>query len=94
MTEAQPSRIAFLRERVEIAERAASRTTFDVPLGNVKSRWSKSKFLSLSRFTMLEAGEHIEHRPHGLPGKANLSDFFADAKMTRCRRLSIRYCSK
>ena len=31
MTETQPSRIAFLRERVETADRAAGRTTADVP---------------------------------------------------------------
>jgi len=31
MTDAQPTRIAFLRERVQAAERVANRTTFDVP---------------------------------------------------------------
>lgn len=78
MTTAQPSRIAFLRERVEAVEASRDRTTFDVPFRQRQISLAKIEvpldfplYNVLSGRTHRAQSEWIER--HGRAG-----DFFAD----------------
>ena len=80
MTETQPSRTAFLRERVETAERAVSRTTFDVPFRQRPASLVKIGIPISFPLYNVRSGRTHRAQTAWIARQGKPSDFFADAE--------------
>lgn len=87
MTEPAQSRIAFLRERVDIAERSANRTTFDVPF--------RQRTISLVKIDVpigfplynIQSGRTHRSQTEWIEQNNRAKDFFADPEDDEVQRV-------
>lgn len=80
MTETQPSRIAFLRDRVETADRAATRTTFDVPFRQRQVSLVKIDVPIGFPLYNIKSGRTHRAQAEWIERHGGQADFFADAE--------------
>ena len=80
MTEPQPSRIAFLRDRVETADRTASRTTFDVPFRQRHVPLAKIDVPISFPLYNIRSGRTHRAQTEWIERNRKPVDFFADAE--------------
>lgn len=80
MTDSQPSRIAFLRERVAAAEQAAARTTFDVPFRQRQFSLVKIDVPISFPLYNIKSGRTHRAQTQWIEHNGKPADFFADAE--------------
>lgn len=78
MTDSPPSRIAFLRERVEAAERSASRATFDVPFRQQQRTLVKVEVPISFPLYNIRSGRTHRSQAEWIERNGRASDFFDD----------------
>jgi hypothetical protein len=78
MTDTAPSRIAFLRERVDTAERSSGRATFDVPFRQRQRTLPKIEVPIAFSLYNVHSGRTHRAQAQWIEQNAKSADFFAD----------------